>query len=120
MSDALEVVWIDNTKPEMGDLCWRDNIFFVGPKASASGVGFENELLAYYREDRVQTLIEVLELTYNNLMNLQPKIANGLVHEDWIPVFDAYIDPVIEAAETTISDFKKEIKNDHYNNTTSL
>ena len=46
---------------------------------------------------------EFSKLADYNLTNLQPKIANGLVHKDWIPVFDEYIDPVIEAARTTLA-----------------
>ena len=39
-----------------------------------------------------KALVEALVLADNNLTNLQPKIANGLVHEDWVPVFDSYIE----------------------------
>ena len=51
----------------------------------------------------IKALVEVLVLADNNLTNLQPKIGNGLVHKDWVPVFDSYIDPVIYAARAAIA-----------------
>ncbi len=49
-----------------------------------------------------ERLRAALKIADDNLTNLQPKIANGLVHEDWIPVFDGYIDPVLDAAHEAL------------------
>ena len=53
-------------------------------------------------EAKLATAEEFAKLADDKLTNFQPKIANGLVHKDWIPVFDGYIDPVIEAARATL------------------
>ena len=57
-------------------------------------------------ETKLAKAKEFSKLADDNLTNLQPKIANGLVHKDWIPVFDGYIDPVIVAARATLAELK--------------
>lgn len=59
------------------------------------------ELIA--TKDKLAKAVDALELADNNLTNLQPKIANGLVRSDWVPVFDGYIDPVIQAARAALT-----------------
>lgn len=54
-------------------------------------------------KDKLAKAVDALELADNNLTNLQPKIANGLVRSDWVPVFDGYIDPVIQAARAALT-----------------
>ena len=56
----------------------------------------------------MKTTYEALMLADRNLTNLQPKIANGLVHPDWIPVFDSYIDPVIKAVRAALEELDNE------------
>lgn len=60
--------------------------------------------------DKLAKAVEALSLADANLTNLQPKITNGLVSQEWIPVFDGYIDPVIQAARAALT--QKDTNND--------
>ena len=70
---------------------------------SANGRAFDAYDAQKDAEEKLAKAEEFSKLADDNLTNLQPKIANGLVHKDWIPVFDGYIDPVIEAARANLA-----------------
>ena len=71
------------------------------------GTGYEMMARIDAQAAMIKALVEALVLADNNLTNLQPKIGNGLVHKDWVPVFDSYIDPVISAARAAIAAAKE-------------
>jgi len=79
---------------------WDENCRILQARAEAA------EQRAAELEAKLAKAEEFAKLAEDNLTNLQPKIANGLVHKDWIPVFDGDIDPVIEAARATLAEIQ--------------
>ncbi len=62
------------------------------------------EALITKQAAEIERLREALDRVDRSLTNLQPKIANGLVSKEWVPVFDGYIDPAVEAVRTTLEE----------------
>ena len=98
MSNAPERIWILPTEhssdpnPDRVGTAKRRKVF-------ALDVEYRRADLAWLPEE----LVERLRKADDSLVNLQPKIANGLFRPEWIPVIDDYIDPAIAAIRAVLA-----------------